>query len=74
MDDERDHQDKRWVAFLNYGTLLTDKGFNDLVCDLEERGVCVIPRLTGSTKGKLKWLYFKRATPLALAARVFATG
>ena len=31
------------AAFLNYGTLMNDEGFNDLVCDLEERGVCVIP-------------------------------
>ena len=43
MDDEQFRQSKTWAAFLNYGVLLTDEGFNELVCDFEERGVCVIP-------------------------------
>ena len=36
-----------WVAFLNYGPLLTNAGFDHLVCDLEQAGVIAFPESTG---------------------------
>ena len=45
MDDEPDHQDKRWVAFLNYGPLLNNASFDRLVYDLEQAGVIAFPEV-----------------------------